>query len=145
MRNHSFKSFALIAWLLLIPTLGVADPVSIIVHPSISSELTPEQIKRIYMGKSSKFPDGTAAVPLVISHTDPAFNTFAREVLKRSPKQLKSYWAKRMFTGRSRPPQIVESFSKMIEMVASNPMYIGFYAPPQKEPSVKVLFVLEDS
>ena len=51
---------------------------------------------------------------------------FVDSVLNKTPAQLKSYWARLIFTGQGEPPVAVDSEQQLLEMVASDPNAIGF-------------------
>jgi len=146
MNFNTLKSATIILTLMATPLTSRAENIAIITHPSVSSELSVEQVRRIYMGRTNQLPDGSKVVPLVIDHADPAYTRFANKVMRRSPKQLKSYWAKRLFTGKSKPPQAVSSFALLKQLVASDPKFIGFYSPHDiSDQTVRTLVTFDET
>ncbi len=79
--------------------------VSIIVHPSNSNAFDKNAIKRIFLGKSRAFPNGSEAIPIAFIGGSNESSDFTQSVLSKTPKQLKSYWAKMIFTGKGTPPR----------------------------------------
>jgi len=140
------QAFLVLSSLLLAPAISKADNLAIITHPSVSSDISVEQVRRIYMGRTNQLEDGSKVIPLVIDHADPAYTTFANKVMRRSPKQLKSYWAKRLFTGKSKPPKPVASFAALKKLVAADPKFIGFYSPHDNaDKTVRTVVSFNDS
>lgn len=119
--------FVFIVLFLMTTTLSIkAQALSIVVHPSNSDSLSKEQIARIFLGKLKEFPSGETAIPITLSESDSSTQKFVRDVLKKSPAQLKSYWARLVFTGQGEPPEAVTSDQDVISKVAANPGMIGF-------------------
>lgn len=123
----------------------LADTVAVIAHPSLKDTLNADQVRRIYMGKTSQLPSGSHATPVIVKQSDEMHARFARTVLNRSTKQLRSYWAKRLFTGKSKPPLAVQSLQEMKELVSSNEGYIGYMLLSDTDASVKTIFVASNS
>ncbi|MCC2604706.1 type 2 periplasmic-binding domain-containing protein [Planctobacterium marinum] len=109
---------------LLLPLF--ANSVSIVVHPSNSSALSKDDIVRIFLGKQSEFPGGGAAVPISLPESNPTTDKFVADVLGKSPAQLKSYWAKLVFTGQGEPPEVLTDEQAILQKIKGNPAYIGF-------------------
>ncbi|MGB0865169.1 MAG: phosphate ABC transporter substrate-binding protein [Granulosicoccaceae bacterium] len=136
-----FSAIPLLATLALFSTPVQAETLAIVAHPSLQHTLSEDDIRRIYLGKLSRLPNGSRATPLMIRQPDAAHSEFARTVLNRSPKQLNSYWAKRLFTGKSKPPVPVQNLEEMKAMVAKNKGYIGYLLLSDTDESVKTVFV----
>lgn len=113
--------------------------VEVIVHPSNASAMDKDAIKRIFLGKTRAFPGGGEAVPVSLNEGSPANTDFTKGVLSKTPKQLKAYWAKMVFTGKGTPPRQMDSPSKLLEIIAANPSLIGFVPAGTANASVKVV------
>ena len=99
---------------------------SVIVHPSNSSELDESAISRIFLGKAKSFPDGGQAVPINLEDGSAGSEVFNEKVLNKSASQLKAYWSKLVFTGKGTPPKTVNNDAEMIALISANPNMIGF-------------------
>ncbi|EAT13520.1 phosphate ABC transporter substrate-binding protein [Bermanella marisrubri] len=117
----------------------VSAEVEVIVHPSNGAALDKDVVQRIYLGKTRAFPGGGEAVPITLPEGSPANADFTQNFLAKSPKQLKSYWAKMVFTGKGTPPREVASAAEMVKLIASNPSLIGFVPAGSADGSVKVV------
>ncbi len=126
---------------LLMLSLGLCAfaEVAVIVHPSNSNSFDQNAIKRIFLGKSRAFPSGGEAIPVGSKDGSPESNEFTSSVLSKTPKQLKAYWAKMIFTGKGTPPKAMESNQSILDIVASNPSFIGFVTSGTETGAVKVV------
>ena len=113
--------------------------VEVIVHPSNAAVLTKDDIARIFLGKTRGFPGGKEAIPVSIVKGDAAFDEFTQNVLGKSTKQLKAYWAKMVFTGKGTPPKEIGSTAELSGLIANNPNLIGFVPAGSAGAGVKVI------
>lgn len=112
---------------------------AVIVHPSNADTLDKSTINRIFLGKSRAFPTGGEAIPITFSEGSPESNEFSKNVLSKTPKQLKAYWAKMIFTGKGTPPKAVDGTQQVLDLVAANPSFIGFVPSGSVNGNVKVI------
>lgn len=122
----------------LLSSIASAE-VEVIVHPSNVASINKNVIQRIYLGKTRAFPDGKQAVPIRMASSNEADQYFTKTVLSKTPKQLKSYWAKMLFTGKGTPPRQIEDTAKVLDLIAKNPNLIGFVPAGSATGEVKVI------
>ncbi|OUX84027.1 MAG: hypothetical protein CBB95_17740 [Alteromonas sp. TMED35] len=115
---------------------SVFADVAVIVHPDNTSSLTDTEIERIFLGKSAQFPDGNEAIP--INTTGDIYDEFNERVLGRNSAQIKSYWAKLVFTGKGAPPKEVDEAS-VIELIKNNKNAIAYIDSGKVTDDVKVV------
>jgi len=84
-----------------------------------------EQVADIFLGRTYRFPNGSEAVPLDQQEGSSVRNRFYAAFTGWSPAQLKSYWAKIIFTGRGQPPATVAS-GEIRKALASNPQAVAY-------------------
>lgn len=118
--------------------LAMAE-LAVIVHPSNNDSLSNEDIEKLYLGKTNKFPGGTTALPLDRPEGSSLRMDFVDKVLGKSEAQLKSYWARLIFTGKGIPPKVIAADQEVIDMVSRNPDTIGFVDASSVTDKVKVL------
>ena len=131
----------------LLLTLGAAsvtaassqDVVAVVSAKSAITSLNSGQVADIFLGKTSRFPDGTQAVPIDLTEDSPARDKFYAQFTGKSPAQVKAHWSKIIFTGRGQPPKQASSASEAKKMIAENPNAIGYIDASQVDASVKVL------
>ena len=134
-------SFILSASLLLSSTIAHSEPVVVVVSAtSPVVKLDKEQVANLFLGKSSSYPDGSAAVPIEQTDGAPAHEEFHKSITEKSASQLKSYWSKMIFSGKGTAPKEVASNAELLKLLASNPAMIGYVDKTAADKSVKVVF-----
>lgn len=119
---------------------SMADVVAVVSASSPIVALSRNQLLDIFLGKTSRYPDGTPAVPLDQSEGSSLRDQFYTKVAERSAAQMKAYWSKVIFTGRGQPPPTVASSIEMKKRLRDNPAAIGYIDSTLVDDSVRVLF-----
>ncbi|NOX75844.1 MAG: phosphate ABC transporter substrate-binding protein [Gammaproteobacteria bacterium] len=114
--------------------------VVVVVNPDNPVALTAKDIKRIFLGKMKSFP-GSGNTIQAVNHSSKSAvrKRFDKKALGKSPKQIKAYWSRLMFSGKGNPLKEVENDAKIIELVAENPSVIGYIDSSSKTGNVKVV------
>ena len=115
------------------------DVVAVVSSKSPITSLSSAQVADIFLGKSSRFPDGSPALPIDLSEDSPLRDRFYAQFTGKSPAQVKAHWSKIIFTGRGQPPMQAASGVQARKMVAENPNAIGYIEPGLVDSSVRVL------
>jgi ABC-type phosphate transport system substrate-binding protein len=115
------------------------DVVAVVSARSSVTALNAGQVADIFLGKTSRFPDGTQAVPIDLGEDSPARDRFYAQYTGKSPAQVKAHWSKIIFTGRGQPPRQANSSSEAKKIIADNPNAIGYIDQSQVDNSVRVL------
>ena len=116
-----------------------ADVVVIVSAKSPVTRLTAEQIAKIFLGKTSSFPDDSDAVPIDQTEGSAVRDEFYSKVVHKSSPQVTAYWAKVIFTGDGRPPETLESNLAVRKAVAKNTNAIGYVDKSAVDKSVRVI------
>ncbi len=132
------KAIFILFTLLLVSSNACAE-LSVIVHPSNTSNLDINQVKRIFLGKQAKFDNGSKAVPVNQDASSDSRQNFDKSLLGRSSSQVSAYWSKLVFTGKGIPPKEVKSDAEAIELVSKNVDMIAYIDSSNAAPSVKVV------
>jgi len=111
----------------------------IIVHPSNNASISITDIQRLYLAKKKTFSDGAIALPLNQAGSTPARVNFDSSVVGKTEAQMKSYWAKLIFTGKEAPLREFGGDPEIMELVAKNPSTIGYIEESSVNDSVKVI------
>ena len=118
--------------------------VVVIVNPSNSvSELDDKWLSAIFLGKRTKFPDGSSAVPIEQQPGTSARDKFNEKILEKNEGQLRAYWSQRIFTGKGQPPKTVNGSADVKKLVSENPVFIGYIDASEIDDTVKVIRKLE--
>ncbi|MGA7748952.1 MAG: phosphate ABC transporter substrate-binding protein [Gallionella sp.] len=116
-----------------------ADVVVIVSAKSHVTSLTAEQTARIFLGKTSSFPEDGDAIPIDQPEGSAIREEFYSKVVRKNTSQLAAYWAKIIFTGIGRPPVELDSSLAVRKAVAGNPNAIGYIDKKAVNKSVKII------
>ena len=131
----------LVSGLLLWMALPAAaqEVVAVVSARSPVTALNPTQVADIFLGRSTRFPDGTQAVPIDQAEESELRDRFYSTYAGKSPSQVKAHWAKIIFTGRGQPPRQVSGSQEAKKAIADNPHAIGYIDARHVDTSVRVL------
>jgi ABC-type phosphate transport system substrate-binding protein len=118
---------------------GSADVVAVVSSTSAVTTLSKDQVTDIFLGKVSRFPNGTQAIPIDQADGSPTRDEFYATYTGKSPAQVKSHWAKIIFTGRGEPPKAAATNAAARQLIAANPQAIGYLERNAVDSSVKIL------
>ena len=116
-----------------------AEVVAVVSSRCPESALSRNQVADIFLGRSSRFPDGREAVPIDQAESSAARDEFYAAFTGKSPAQVKAHWSKIIFTGRGQPPREVSNGVEMKRLVAGNPSAIGYIDRKLVDGSVRIL------
>jgi ABC-type phosphate transport system substrate-binding protein len=117
----------------------VADVVAVVSSTSVVTSLSKTQVTDIFLGKVSRYPNGTQALPIDQEEGSSVRDEFYVAYAGKSAAQMKSHWAKIIFTGRGQPPKTVPNSVDVRRLIAANPQAIGYIERSAVDSSVKVL------
>ena len=117
--------------------------VAVIVHPSNASGMSTEEVADLFLGKSSKFPDGSTAVPVDQNDESEVKAGFYDKATGKDLSQLNAYWSRLIFTGKGKPPKSVDDGYEVLELISANPNMIGYVDSSEVTAAVKVLITLD--
>jgi ABC-type phosphate transport system substrate-binding protein len=123
----------------LATSVVMADVVAVVSSKSVITTLSMSQLTDIFLGRSTRFPNGTQAVALDQEEGSVARDEFYRKIAGKSAAQMKAYWSKIIFTGRGQPPNEVSSSAEMKKRIGENTAAIGYIELSMVDASVRVL------
>jgi ABC-type phosphate transport system substrate-binding protein len=132
--------------LLAMGTAGANDAPSIvvIVNPASGVEaLSREEAIDIFLGRYRKLPSGRAALPIDLGESNASRAQFYQRLVKKSPAELSSYWARLVFSGQTSPPFQVPDEATAIELVQSNPNAIAYVSRASVTAGVRVVLEIK--
>lgn len=137
------RARAILGWLLAAAALalvlggralGEAPTFKIIVHPDNPIETVDADFLRdAYLKKTGEWASGAAIHPLDLSTRFPARAQFTRDVLHKTPAQLRRYWTQQIFSGKRVPPPEVDSPAAAIAYVLGERGAVA-YIPGDADP-----------
>ncbi|MFY9328910.1 MAG: phosphate ABC transporter substrate-binding protein [Georgfuchsia sp.] len=118
---------------------AMAEVVAVVSTRSSLTTLTKNQVTDIFLGKTSRFPDGSQAIPIDQVEGSAARDEFYAAVAGKSAAQIKAYWSKIIFTCRGSPPREMQNNSEVKKFLGENLAAIGYIDKSELDSSVKVL------
>jgi ABC-type phosphate transport system substrate-binding protein len=116
-----------------------ADVVAVVAASSPIDTLSKTQVIDIFLGKRTRFPDGSDAVPIDQTQGSVARDEFYLKLATMSPAQVQAFWSKIIFTGRGAPPRIASTVSELKKLLLANPNAIGYLDRSVLDSSFKVV------
>jgi hypothetical protein len=107
------------------------------------AKLTRDDVINIYMGRYRAFPDGRPAHPLDAARNSAERERFYRLLLKKSPGEVQAYWARLVFSGRTRPPRELPDVHALTGELDSDPLAIAYVERKDVTRRMQILFFLE--
>jgi hypothetical protein len=144
-RYHPWRRIHRIGLASLVGTLGLgiaavnADVVAVVSSKSSITTLSKNQLMDIFLGKRTRFPDGSSAVPIDQAEGSAARDEFYTRFADMSPAQVKAYWSRIIFTGRGQPPRTVPSGLEAKKLLLANLNAISYFDQSLVDSSVRVV------
>jgi len=118
--------------------------IAVVTNPSNGvGSLDASQVKKIFMAKTKKFPNGKSVVTIDQNTGNDAYSTFYKKIAGKSPAKMNKYWVKLTFTGKAEAPKKVGGDSDVINTIKSNPNTIGYIDSSAVTGDVKVLYTVK--
>ena len=131
------------AALLSLPLLASAEDLAIIASKNSSvATISDAEAQQLFSGQLRSL-NGKAVQTLDLASGNSHRNAFYQQLLGRTPDQMRSHWARLIFTGKARPPREVSSTAEMMSLIAGSNDYIGYVPAADVSDKVKVLRVIK--
>jgi ABC-type phosphate transport system substrate-binding protein len=116
----------------------------VIVNPSSGvDKLTRDEVIDIFLGRYRKLPSGRVAMPIDVTEQGSERARFYQMLVKKSPAEMSSYWARLVFSGTTSPPFQVPDSQTALDLVQSNPNAIAYVDRASVTPKVKVVLEIK--
>lgn len=121
-------TLALLALLALaLQATGQAGSYQVVANDGVGADqISRSELSRIFLKKTSRWPDGTAAEPVDRDADAPTRTAFSREVHDKEVAWIQSYWQRLLFSGRETPPPELASDREVLEFVGRTPGAVGY-------------------
>lgn len=141
MRTLLLSFFLLFFSSMAVLTFGAEDPLVLVVSLENNiGEISPEELKSIYLKDKKNWQDGTPILPIDLGQPE-AQERFSRIILKKNLREVKIYWMQQIFTGRAAPPLIVKDDREVKEWIASNRGAIGYIHSKSLDDTIKPILI----
>lgn len=88
--------------------------------------LDEDELSRIFLKKTTRWPNGSAVLPVDGSPDSAVRESFSRAVHDKEVPWIKSYWQRQIFSGRETPPPELASARDVLDYVSRTPGAIGY-------------------
>jgi ABC-type phosphate transport system substrate-binding protein len=145
MRENYLYKLKTVLWavLFLSAISAVHADISIVVNPGNESSLSQEEIKNIFLGKKSRFPNSVTVKSVDQQSDSPIRKEFYTKLAGMDDNDVKAYWAVLIFTGNASPPKTLSNDEAVKAYVKGNPAGLGYIDSKSVDASVKVVFTLK--
>lgn len=113
----------------------------VVSHKSPIESLSKHDVKRIFLNKTKVYPGGVY-VEAVEGVPNKIKEKFYKTVTHKSKSQLRSYWAKQVFTGKGKPPKQVKQ-EQLLSYLERNKNAISYIQDYQLTKRLKVIYKLK--
>ena len=134
-----FLAFPLLLAVSAFATNTHAEVVVIVSAKSHVNSITANQVAKIFLGKTDSFPDDEDAEPIDQVLGSEIRDEFYAKVVHKNSSQLAAYWAKIIFTGDGRPPEMLDGDAAVRRAVAKNPNAIGYIDKKSVNRTVRII------
>jgi hypothetical protein len=141
LRAAAIRLLAVLA--LLVAPAAWADYYVVVSESNPTVKLSQKEALHIFMGRTRSFPDGGLVAAYEVGD-DSERAGFYRSLDGMSLAQVTSYWARLMFSGRSLPPQQVDTQAALMDKVRNNPQAIGWLPHPPAQRGLRTVLVLRN-
>lgn len=133
----------LIVAILAAATLSQAtaqESVKIIVNPDVEvSSLSQAELARIFLGKKTFWESGSRISPSLLNEKSPLTELFLEESVRKTVRQYRAYWKRRLFSGQGTAPKTFASSEQVTNYVVENSGAIGIVDASFTDNRVKVV------
>lgn len=114
----------------------------VVVHPDNPvTVLTADELSNLYFKRTTRWEDGTRALPVDQPGDSPTREVFSRAVHGRSARAMVAHWQQQIFSGRGVPPTQLADDRAVLEYVAGNRGAVGYVSPGAALRGVKTVEV----
>ncbi len=123
------------------PALAEGPGFQVVVNASNPAQsISRRQLEDMFLKKRTHWPDGTTVEPVEPPERSRTRAHFLSDVMGgKSALALKTFWQKRIFSGRDTPPVEKGSDEEIVAFVKANPGAVGYVAETAPVTGVKVL------
>jgi ABC-type phosphate transport system substrate-binding protein len=140
--TRTLAKLVLAAILALAAPAALAEPLAIVVdRDNPKSDVSTEEIRSIFLGKRTEWPDGTRAVPIDLDPSQASRAAFLGAVVGMTPAQFAYHWVDQGVRGAGSAPKAASTPSAALKAVARIRGAVAFVPVSLVDASVKVVTV----
>lgn len=131
--------------LLTVTQSASAELVVVVSAASGIEKMSRDEVVDLFMGRTRKLPNGTLAIPVDLSNTNPEKALFYQQLIGRELAEVNSYWARLRFSGQGMPPLQAENADELIRLIADNKSAIGYIDRKKLDRRLKPVYILSQT
>ncbi|HEX5392424.1 MAG TPA: hypothetical protein VFW68_04045 [Rhodocyclaceae bacterium] len=144
MNKRSLILCAVVAFGLLTAGAVEAETVVIMAASSAVTQVSRDDVINIFTGRYRRLPNGAAVVPIEPGIDTPVRRAFYKGLLGKSVSEMRAYWARLVFSGRTVPPDELPTDADVVERVGKDPAAIGYVDRQSLTSRVRVVYALPE-
>jgi hypothetical protein len=140
--SMALRYILLSLFLMLLAPHAAADLVVVANPKSGIERLSQDEVINIYLGRYRRLASGITAEPVDLPGDAEQKLRFYRRLVGKTLAEINAYWARLVFSGRTRPPQIAENAEAALDFVAARPGALAYVERTQVDKRVRIVFEL---
>ena len=137
----NLKHLVIVAGMTLLTGALSAAEVKVIANSSVTlSDISTDELKRIFLATKTSLDDGTRVEP-VLGKSGAAHESFLKEYVGKTDAALSTYYRSLVFTGKASLPKSFASDAEVISYVAKTKGAVGYVSAAAAVTGVKTLEV----
>lgn len=116
----------------------VANPKSGIVH------LSQDEVTNIYLGRYRRLASGMTAEPIDQPVDSLLKALFYRQLVDKNLAEINAYWARLVFSGKTRPPRVLANEEEALKFVSRNVDALAYVDRSKVDARVTVVFTIPE-
>lgn len=104
--------------------------------------LSEDEVINIFLGRYRQFPGGLAAQPIDLADTHPDKARFYNGLVGKNLADIRAYWARLVFSGKTAPPLQLASPEEVLERVAAERGAIGYLERSRADGRVRIIMTV---
>ncbi|CAK0750333.1 conserved hypothetical protein [Gammaproteobacteria bacterium] len=105
------------------------------------NSLTRDEVINIFLGRYRQFPSGMIAQPIDQEDQNKK-SLFYKKLVGKELSEINSYWARLVFSGKTRPPRQARDIDELLVLVNTLPGAVAYVEMDEINANVKVAFTL---
>lgn len=135
------RKLILLATLACFPLTAVATDLVVVANlKSGIDRMSREEVTFVFMGRWRQLPSGLRAMPVDLPEESPERAEFYRQLVNKSPSEIKAYWSRLVFSGSARPPVSPETHDEQMRILVSTLGAIGYLERSRVDDRVRIVY-----
>lgn len=137
--NH--RKLILAALIALWPLTSMCTDLVVVANAKSGiDKMSREEVVFVFMGRWRQLPSGIVAQPVDLPVDSPERTAFYRQLVYKSPSEIKAYWSRLVFSGSARPPVSPETHEEQMRILALTQGAVGYIERSRVDDRVRIVF-----